>query len=536
MNSKLTASLAALAVCFQTTTHAFSLLGQFEQQPLGDSEINLFRWEGAGEEAIGSPMDLSEGYRWNVPILTYGFDKSFVDYFGPEGVAAVKQAIQFLNDLPPASQIVLSNYTLNSRFVNLTAGSQGLVDLKSETLGLLLEQMGLAQPTRHIFQLVMLDSLLLQFPSEDMWPSGTVPLRVHQRNFDPQSLLPSPYVNSVLFTGTLVHFGTEPPALNNSDIVEIPVDPSAIPAYASADQHHNVGEFVSGLTQDDAGGLRYLLSPDNIEYEPLLPFVRLRDPGFARPPYAAVIRGRRTVAVNHAFRAGVDKIVFVPHLFVKKTGAWRVFTYNYVDRFITNDVVNKQKLQRTVFRPDFVFSAADLGVGQATTPVYARTETSNWINDSGLFEADTGGASIESSSGPGIIRPQVKITLQKLGPTIFTGHRYPYYVDDISNRLDLAWGSFNNSTNEPIAFPGSTFTNALLTVRLRYWNNEGPQTTLVTNRTFHLFVPIGGSVALQTSTNQINWTSVAFVANEGRVVEWNHQDRTNPPTYFRILR
>src|SRR5947209_12131779 len=59
---------------------------------------------------IGGPMALGEEYRWNVPIVTYGFDKSFLDYFGSNGVAAAEQAVQLLNALPPASTIDLNNY------------------------------------------------------------------------------------------------------------------------------------------------------------------------------------------------------------------------------------------------------------------------------------------------------------------------------------------------------------------------------------------------------------------------------------------
>ncbi len=33
------------------------------------------------EGDIGGPMDVTNEYRRNVPVLTYGFDQSFVDYF-----------------------------------------------------------------------------------------------------------------------------------------------------------------------------------------------------------------------------------------------------------------------------------------------------------------------------------------------------------------------------------------------------------------------------------------------------------------------
>ena len=56
---------------------------------------------------IGGPMDINEEYRWNVPVVTYAFDQSFLDYFGSNGVAAVEQAIGVINELPPASSIDL---------------------------------------------------------------------------------------------------------------------------------------------------------------------------------------------------------------------------------------------------------------------------------------------------------------------------------------------------------------------------------------------------------------------------------------------
>ena len=43
-------------------------------------------------------MVLGEEYRWNVPVLTYAFDQSFLDYFGSNGVAAVEKAFQIPMD------------------------------------------------------------------------------------------------------------------------------------------------------------------------------------------------------------------------------------------------------------------------------------------------------------------------------------------------------------------------------------------------------------------------------------------------------
>jgi hypothetical protein len=136
--------IAAFLFALILESRAFSLLGPV--QPWMQSSNGVI-YDGD----IGGPMCISNEYRWNVPVLTYGFDQSFSNYFGTNGISAVESAIQILNDLPPASQIVLTNYPFNSQHVNFTAQSQNLNDLKSETLSLLLEHMGLAQPTRYLY-------------------------------------------------------------------------------------------------------------------------------------------------------------------------------------------------------------------------------------------------------------------------------------------------------------------------------------------------------------------------------------------------
>src|SRR5947207_9309804 len=98
-------AVALLSFLFLQQVEGFSLLGPYTDWM---APTNGYRQSGD----IGGPMDINEEYRWNVPVVTYGFDKSFLDYFGSNGVAAVESAIQILNDLPPASQIVISNYPL----------------------------------------------------------------------------------------------------------------------------------------------------------------------------------------------------------------------------------------------------------------------------------------------------------------------------------------------------------------------------------------------------------------------------------------
>src|SRR3954469_7268478 len=64
---------------------------------------------------IGAPKNFGEEYRWNVPIITYGFDSSFINYFGSQGVTAIDEAFAILNSLPDLSTISqnLDEYPLN---------------------------------------------------------------------------------------------------------------------------------------------------------------------------------------------------------------------------------------------------------------------------------------------------------------------------------------------------------------------------------------------------------------------------------------
>src|SRR6266853_306414 len=77
---------------------SFSLLGPFK----------AYQVQGIGYALpgdIGGPMTLGEGYRWNLPTITYAYDQSFIEYFGTNGMAAIDATVKILNDLPPFSQI-----------------------------------------------------------------------------------------------------------------------------------------------------------------------------------------------------------------------------------------------------------------------------------------------------------------------------------------------------------------------------------------------------------------------------------------------
>ena len=99
MGSKRTLFFAYfLFIGLYTKAYAFVLLGPvdpaeqtlaFGGTPVASANIS---------DELGAPKQLDEFYRWNTPDLTYGFDQSFVQFFGQEGINAVDEAMRAIND------------------------------------------------------------------------------------------------------------------------------------------------------------------------------------------------------------------------------------------------------------------------------------------------------------------------------------------------------------------------------------------------------------------------------------------------------
>ncbi|HXR48015.1 MAG TPA: hypothetical protein VN784_11310 [Candidatus Limnocylindrales bacterium] len=491
---------------WMTTTNGFGPPQTTFADPFGD---------------IGGPMDIGDGYRWNVPVITYGFDRSFLDYFGTNGVAAVEDAIQTLNDLPPASTVVLSNYPAQGPKINYTAQALNLYNLKSMTLALLLEQMGLAQPTRFVYVLRQFDPTVMYpnspFLSSQFWgPGGVISNQIVLRNFDPETLVASIYVNDQLYTGILDITLWPNQTLNYAIPLSIPVNPLAN-GFAAADwlSIPSAGNFFDGLTRDDVGGLRYLLSPENISFETLLQSVH------------PVMRGwydrRGHAFANGAWRPGIDKIAFVPQPVDSRGSRFLPATYDFKDLYLKNGRVTWQLVKRHLTRPDILFCAADTGENRSFTPFFVRTGTTNWLNNT-VLNGNTNG------EGPGVIQGPIKITFHKLGPAVVTGSFGTFFYNQ-------SWGSFDVTTNLPVIYPSASDSDdsQQFTIRLRFFDTDFSPAVQLTNLTWHLSVPIGGQASLQISTNQSDWTSLATATNVGSVTEWYYDDSDNPPKYFRAI-
>lgn len=463
--------VALAALCVVSSASAFSLL-----MPYASWQTTAIGYNPYGTD-IGGPANLGEEYRWNIPTIYYGYDESFINYFGAAGTNAIEQAIAILNGLPAmsATSSNLSEFPTDTKRINYQASVLGLYDIKSYTLGALMEELGLASPERYVWTLrnQTTDPIYL----------------VVKRNFDPVTFSPSSFVNGTLYTYVVQDpvFPAPEPAF--SDAREIQVDPlqdgyTAVASGSDAQFYRGflrIGEFYTGLTRDDVGGLRYLYRPSNYQFESLLAGTTSAGTGSGGSPWG-LPGGTNTTSTNNvvdlAVRPGVDKITFKMGHYDSLVGSFIVTTNVYTDKFVTNSTLQSQTVQRILTQPDILFSAEDLGITDGTPNVFGRTDTAGWVNN----DATNGQATLD---GPGVIQPQVVLTYSKIGPHFV--NQPAALMDELNASAGFAWGSFDGSTNPPVVFPVGTSIQELEQQVLYGVGSSSPWTipnsTLVTTNT-----------------------------------------------------
>ena len=226
----------------------------------------------------GVPKSLHDEYRRNTPVLYYAADQSFIQYFrgtnGDEGLKELDKAFAMYNAVGKVSQLDINDYPEDSRRVNFTATTLGLLDLKSYVMGLLTQDVGLAEPTRWIWML----SLRRQLAHPPGTPACPFNMEyvIQSRNFSifplgADDYPPTSYVNGVLYSYFIDETCVPPNPI--ADAVEFPVDPLSSPYSAVADYSSFwyeglvPGAFYTSLTRDDVAGMKYLYATNNFNIE-----------------------------------------------------------------------------------------------------------------------------------------------------------------------------------------------------------------------------------------------------------------------------
>jgi len=451
INMLFVAAVAAMA----PSASAFSLLGQFKNW-----QLTAIGYQLPGD--IGGPQLGNEGYRWNIPTIYYAYDSSFISYFGKPGMAAVDAALKLFNDLPAYSSITNdgSHFFIGGEEVpfdvrgpqNFSFAESGLIDLKSQAMQLLVEEMGLAEPTRYTWTLRGKDPI----PALEITNYSVVKL-----NFDPITLQPSSYVN-----GVPADFQVDDPVMllgvTYADATEFSaIPPSPYTAAAVADRFLGLGTYYFALSHDDIGGLKFLYNKNNFAVETLVGGVSGNTVGSS--PWAPYV-GTNTITTN-AFgtnvtgnfiltgvRPGVNKIRFQKVKFDSLVGQlFTPVTNKYTDTVLNNYRAVKQNLSRGLTQPDLLFVAEDLGLIQNYVPFQAsRTDTTFWVNNDAINGNDS--TVLDAFGGPGVINPQIRISFSD---------QLPYWLnfspDFLDNPFDApasgVWASFDENTEVPVIYP-----------------------------------------------------------------------------------
>jgi hypothetical protein len=252
----------------------FALLGPIANG--GDTyQVNTIGYGLDGD--IGAPKNLGEEYRRNTPMLYYSYDANFLDYFGSNGIVAVDKAVAIMNALTNvdtydyADMSETTNFPFDTRGNNATASAENLLDLKSTALFTLVEQMGLANPVRYTWTLY--DRTVETGPAfTNPCPAGII-YTIVQRNFDPITWRPTNVVDNTTY-GYQIQDNCNGNPEPEVDAVETTADPDPLSPVASGFGRESglaLGQVYTNLTWDDVGGLRYLLSSNNVIYEDLAP-------------------------------------------------------------------------------------------------------------------------------------------------------------------------------------------------------------------------------------------------------------------------
>ena len=429
------------------------------------------------------PMQIGEEYRWNVPVLYYSFTGDFLKFFGKLGADEIDRAAKKLNDLPPVSQLNPDDYPTTSMRVNSRAASVNLVDLHSTALSYFLNYIGPGDPSLYVWCL------------RNRWvtPGPVVNFYVTQRNFDPKTWQPTPFVNGVLWTYTGIFDSDNPPI---SYTLNAPVVPNNYQAFQSAPVSSwsfsvsLLGGYYNNLTRDDVAALHYIYRSSNVHFEHVTPggsSTSLANPiagsgGGGGNPYGLPISGgigggifgnpgvviTNTTSTNLVptnvvagavidvgIRGGVEKITFQRVDFDGILGAFLTpFSSGHTETVLANGQPVTQTVFRTVTTPEIVWDAGDLQGGDdngGANPLLAVT-TPNYQNNN-----DINGNLGTANFGPGCFvstnTPSANVIFNTIGQLLYNSIPGPGSGQANAAFLFPLWGTYDGSTNQPVVYP-----------------------------------------------------------------------------------
>ncbi|HEX3720202.1 MAG TPA: hypothetical protein VH595_19805 [Verrucomicrobiae bacterium] len=483
-----------LAVGVVTSASAFSLWGPAETWQTQDldygirylpfipiTDATIFDVLGRGDLGgadyveLGGTKDLGDGARQDTPVITYAFDSTFLNFFGTQGVAAVNSAFAIFNALPKASTANLAKFlTQGNEQINYTAQALRMLDIKSTVMWIIAEHLGLIGET-HTYD------LRERTPELSTQNAGSCGFdyTVLQRNYDPVTYDVSDYVNGTLLT---YQIGDLCPGLAVGDAMEQSLNPGLPPFSAVATKEGlQVGGYYLGITRDDMGGLKYLYRHNRYVNEGLdtNALVSMSLTSAWAPVGTNEIIGSSGIANFAGLLGGVEKVTFVqtPYQSLYTTN-YTPRTYKYAINAVINGALRTVNVARTVSAPDIIFTAGDLvepGPDNFEIAVERNNPSGNFITSG---QATSPGGLVDPNViTPVVLSPGLIIVLNDDGPiyynTSFIGGS-GFLDQGNSIEQGFIWGSFNGTTNAPIAFPNGTSIEGLEAQVL----NSGLTTTL----------------------------------------------------------
>ena len=204
-------ALAALVL----PANAFVLMGPSDPTATVNEQTAI--WPGSSGVAsanvndtlYGTPKEKHRFFRLNTPYLTYGFHESFVQYFGAEGVVAIDEAMRVINDffIPEdgsykgMSELDLIKHGFSGNFAtwwrNQTAANENLIDLKSLTLGMVVNRLGLGNPHRYAFTAYGVDTSTTATTYQAIF-------RTKLNNYDPLTYEQTDRINDIQYSYRLI--------------------------------------------------------------------------------------------------------------------------------------------------------------------------------------------------------------------------------------------------------------------------------------------------------------------------------------------